>query len=740
MAEEKNQPPNNQLVPFIQPQGLSLRDYFIAIAVLLAALVVFRFKAIKQISKAFFGGYEGDAGLYVYLMQSNCQDLVSLPWFSTKAFFPYSLTLAWSDNFIFPGMLACPFLKLGLPLVLVYNSILLLAVFLNGLVIFKLCCHLGTTFSAALIFSTTAMLSSTLVGQLGHPQLQFIFFMPLAWLLLFSYFLQPLRKTAFFLGTTICLSFLTTIYYSIYITLSLAAMSCALILLRPLRLRSKELSRLAIFTTLGAAPIVPFLLPYLNVRLAFGARGLHEPAAFAATFFSYLSAPPTNFLYGATASLSHSEAHLFPGLLVLLLSGFAVWRCFWGATPLKQLLLATLVLLLLLFFVLTFLPTNKPFILFSALMLWAVVISSILLIKRLGYLERSLEISYLTNRDLMAVFLLLAVFFFSLSLGPLAASPDEATLLTPYHLLSKLWPGMNSLRATGRLGIVVLLSLVVASALALSFLQKRFPSISRSGPLIFAFCLLEQLDSMYPLQTQTPAPAIVQEIAANQSCQEALLFLPLTASLDRQGQVASWGNFARYNANYMNWAINLPGPIINGYSGQRSKIIRDFPLQMNNFPDLRSIYIAQRIAGLRYVAYISKNNPSFEKKVFEQSLRKYGNHLKLLAIDQDDNYLLKIIGHAPLDEEFFLMVPANNSYQLTFKLQAALSAAQASSITVMLTGTGDKTDLTVPRDGLWHRYEVTVPESPGGVSPNIIRFSQSENETILISSSAIKPL
>jgi hypothetical protein len=446
-----------------------------------------------------------------------------------------------------------------------------------------------------------------------------------------------------------------------------------------------------------------------------------------------------NFLYGTTASLSHAEAHLFPGLTVFLLSGVAVWRCFWGATLLKRRLLAALALLLLLFFVLTFLPTNKSLILFSTLILWGVVVSSVLLIKQLGSLERSLKISYLTNRDLMAVFLLLAVFFFSLSLGPLASSPSEATLLTPYHLLSKLWPGMNSLRATGRLGIVVLLSLVVASAIALSFLQRRFPHINQSGYLIFIFCLLEQFNSMYPLQTPTPAPMIIKEIVAKQSSQEALLFLPLTAALDRQGQVASWGNFARYNVNYMNWAISLPGPIINGYSGQRSKIIRNFPLQMNNFPDLRSIYIAQRIAGLRYVVYVSKNNPSFEKEVFERSLRKFGNHLRLLAIDQDDNYLLEIIGYAPLDEEFFLMVPANNDYQLSFKLQATLSTVQNSSTTVTLTGPGNKTDLTLPRDGLWHQYEVTVPKGPGEVSPHILRFSQGE-ERILISSSAIKPL
>lgn len=743
MNEHQTQLQQDQAPPFIHVQKLSLREYGYAGLVLLASLIIFRWNAIKQISTAFLGGYEADSGLYIFLTQSNCYDLFSQPWFSTKAFFPYSLTLAWSDNFILPGLLACPFLKLGWPLALVYNLLLLLGIFLNGFLTFKLCHFLGATFSSALIFGATTVLTATLSGQLGHPQLQFIFFLPLAWLLLFSYFAQPRASIAFFLGLVICLSFLTTVYYAIYLTLSISIISFALLLLRPRQFKAGTLFRLLGYMGLGLLPMIPFLLPYFNVRLAFGARGLHEPAAFAATFLSYFSAPPTSFLYSLSSGLSHAEAHLFPGLITILLAGLATWRCFTGAQILRRGLYLMVSLMLSLFLLTSFFATTTVSTLVVSLLLWGVIIVGLFLLARLGGLERSLQINYLTNRNLMAIFLLLAGSFFALSFGPLAASVNEVILPSPYHVLSKAWPGLNSLRATGRMGIVVILALLVVASLAFSYLQRSFPVFVRFTPVIFVLGLVEQFTPIYPLQSATPPPSIIKEIVTRQAPTEALLFLPFTAALDRQGQVASWGNFARYNVNYMNWAINLPGPIVNGYSGQRSKIIKSFPLQMKNFPDLRSLYIAQRLAGLRYIAYISRNNPAFDKNIFEQNLRKYGNHLRLIAIDQDDNYLLEIIGHAPLDEEFSLMVPANNTYQLSFSLQATLQDAPGLSITVTLPNpkqTDQTLDLALPLDGLWHQYQLTVPKTSGQVSPNIMRFKTKASETILISNSTIKPL
>lgn len=721
--------------PFIYLQQLGHRQALAAVLTLLAGFIIFRWQAVKKLSQAFLGGYEGDSGLYIYLLQSNCYDLFRLPWYSTRAFYPYSLTLAWSDNFILPAMLTCPLLKVGLPLALVYNLILISAIFLNGYLIFRLSYLLGATFSAALTFGLTAMLAATLSGQLGHPQLQFLFFLPLGWIVFLHFLAKPRFLTAVLVGVTVWLSFLTTVYYAIYLPLSLAGMMLALMLLRPQHFKLLELSKLLLGTLLGSLPLLPFLAPYLNVRAAFGPRGLHEPAAFAANSLAYLSAPPTSLLYSFSAQLSHSEAHLFPGILTLLLLAFAFWRCF-GATKALRVSSATLLVALvgLLLLPLVKLPP-QPLTTSISLLLWVLLVLGGYTIFLLGKSERSLGIIYLTNRNIMAVFMFAALFFFVLSFGPLVSSPSELTVPSPYYLFSLVWPGLNALRATGRMGLVVLMALFVLAALALSYLQRKHNLSRRVLVTILLLCLVEQITPIYPLQRASDQPFVLKELQARLGTEDAVLFLPFTANLDRQGQVASWGNFARYNVNYMNWSVDLAGRLVNGYSGQRSRILKEFPLQMNNFPDLRSIYIAQRIVGLRQIVYVANNNPSFDKENFENNLKKFANQLKVITIDADNNYLIELIGHAPVDKEFFLMLPTDRPYTLSFELQAPFHPGEDLELIAQedpKRGAQLREQFSVPQDGLWHSYQITIPRRSRSVTPAIIRFrGNALNQTII---------
>jgi hypothetical protein len=113
--------------PFLLIYRSSARQEAQALALLAAILCLFRLPALVELGSAYLGGAQGDGGLYIWLVKSNLRDLGVLPWFNTFAFYPYSQSLAWSDNFILPSLGVGALLLSGLPFILCYNLILLLA-------------------------------------------------------------------------------------------------------------------------------------------------------------------------------------------------------------------------------------------------------------------------------------------------------------------------------------------------------------------------------------------------------------------------------------------------------------------------------------------------------------------------------------------------------------------------------------------------------------------------------------
>ncbi|RIL01799.1 MAG: hypothetical protein DCC75_13495, partial [Proteobacteria bacterium] len=151
-----------------------------AAGILLLVLLLIRASALPQLSSSYIGGFEGDGGLYIWLTQWNLSGLFSLPWFNTKAFYPYTRSLAWSDSYILPSLAAWPLVKLGASLALAFNLIILIANFLNGFLTYRLAYALTGKQEAALFAGISFMSLSSLTYNLGHPQLQFAFWLPLA--------------------------------------------------------------------------------------------------------------------------------------------------------------------------------------------------------------------------------------------------------------------------------------------------------------------------------------------------------------------------------------------------------------------------------------------------------------------------------------------------------------------------------------------------------------------------------
>lgn len=713
----------------------TIRQELRAWLALIIALLLFRLETLRHFSTHLLGGADGDVGLYLWLIKSNVRDLFVLPWFNTSAFYPYSQSLAWSDNFILPSLLLAPLLALGLPIIPLFNSLMLIVSLLTGYFTYRLVFKLFGRFVVAIAIGCSFMTYSLFTAHVGHPQLQFAFWFPLTLLALFGFFAKPNLASAFAVGLNIFLCFLCTVYYALFLILMVAVVGLSVKLLKPYQFDRKDLLMFGAGATLGISPLFPFAWPYLSVRETFGERGLYEAYYFAASALSYLSSSSLSFLYSFSSSWTHAEATLFPGLAIAVLSFGGTARV-WGAKPLKN---PRLILLLAFALVclasLTTLPQPISHYV-CAISLWLFLLMLVVLNYRLGILERKLGFSILTNRDISAIFLTVAATFFALSLGPLGNPEKGQFAFGFYRLVYEIVPGFNAMRAISRAGIVSIFALHMCAAFSLAFLVENRRIGTSLATLVVALFLLENFPHSYPLEPLKPQPLVFQYLENQTDKRNALAVLPMTGILSSDGSVASWGEFARYNTNYMNWAFNTNMPLVNGYSGQRTKLMRELPGQLLGFPDQRSLAQLQSIAGLRYIVYVGKNDPAFNKVTFEHKISQFVGGVRLLMSDTDDNYLFEIIGEQRLRSDTMLLAPAlpKGAIYAEFKApyQKGTNEIRLSVFAPDLTAEVPLSEITLKANGEWETFKIELPRATNDVRPIRLTFKASSESPIYL--------
>lgn len=697
-----------------------------AVIGLLLIFIAFRLKAILTLGSNFIGGTEGDAGLYIWLMRSNTRDLFHLPWFNTHAFYPYTRTLAWSDNFVLPSLVVWPFLKVGTPLPIVYNCILLAAGFLNGFCTYRLCFRLTGKVFPSFIAAAAFMTYSTLTANLGHPQLQFIFWLPLTLLALCSFISKPNFLSAVYIGLNILLCFLCAVYYAIFIPIAVLCIVLVTLILRPKQFGKHEALLFFGGIIAGAFPLLFFVGPYFAVRATFGERALYEAYYFSAHALSYLSAVPFNLLYGGTSDWSHAEANLFPGFAILVLVASAFPRL-WGAKPLHSLArswgYATAIAC-----VLTATTLSDPlYRVGAAAFLWGSLLLLLLLVYRMGLLERKLGFHIMTNRGLTAALLFSCLVFFAISLGPLGNPEKGQWAVGVYRLFYETFPGFNSIRAIGRAGLFTVFFMCMMAGFTLSMLAEKKRIATPLLSMVLGLSLLENFVPLYPLDAEQARPVLVDYLTTQVADKDSVVaVLPLVSELNREGNVKSWGEFARLNTTYMNWLFPAQLPIVNGYSGQRSKTMKELPTQLYAFPDQRSITALRTIAGMRYILYVSKFDPGFNKTLFEKRINDLPGDLALIAADEDGNYLLELRGSSRIKTDTYLLAPSYPPGVVYVELMGMYQKDGADiPIDIYAVNFSETTPIasaSVKQNGTWERFRVALPKTIDTVRPDWLKF------------------
>lgn len=736
MKESENRP--NDFLLLFTP---SWKEVLKASLLLLLALVVVRYRAFYHIGTHFLGGFERDAGLYVWLSKTYVHNLFSIPWFNTKAFYPYGMTLAWSDNFILPSFSSALLRWFGFSELVSYNLTILLSSLLNGLVTFALCYQLIGKFWPALIGGIAFMASAFLGGHLGHPQLQFAFWLPLGMFLFFRFVERSCWRRAFWVGLSLLGAILSAVYYSIFLLFMVFVLAVGLLLLKPKAFSLKDCFQFLIGLGLSGLLSLPFLLPYSAVKSVFGERQIYEPFAFSANASSLFSSSSFNWLYSFSSSWSHPESQYFCGFLMLI-AFFLGYKRISETRHLRKYVIVFSVFFC--FGLLLSLSRNAAAFYLCSLSLWFALVALGLHLRQLGGLEEKLNCRIVSNRSLQALLFFLGVVTLVVSFGPLGSPEIDVWATGPYRVFFEFFPGFSGLRAIGRIGVVYVLCCSVLLAFLAQKLLSGFPKYAKLIVVVLpVFLFLENRLAIYPLDLKVDGGSVFEFLEAMPTQNDALMVLPFSGELKPNETVASWSEFAHLNVNYMNWAAETGLSLVNGYSGIRSKAIREYPRKMSGFPDLRSLNTLSTIVGLKYVVVMSRFIEGFDTDKFEKQIKEYDLQLSLVHKDSFGNYLFEFKPDLELYDGFYLALPPRQAGVLGVRVSYETNkASEDSGLEIYINyGEGEKPLTNLSFAGLpnpaW--LSIPVPKTAEKIRPLKVIFNQRNLKVLKILGTSFSP-
>jgi hypothetical protein len=253
--------------------------------------------------------------------------------FHGNTFHPSSNTLAFSDATLLEGLIAAPFIWLGVPIVPVYNALLFLGFAGSGLAMFLLARRVSGSYVAALIGAAIFTLAPYRVEHFMHLELQWTMWTPLALWALHRSTEDGSARHGILCGLFLWLQVLSCVYYGVFLAIVLGVLGPAMLLLNRRRVTA-ALPGLAGGAVLALLLTWPYARPYIEVSQSFGQRDVQEIASYSARLGDYALSPPTSLLWGWTSDAAGPERKLSFGAVATVLAVLAL-----GWKPRKALLL-----------------------------------------------------------------------------------------------------------------------------------------------------------------------------------------------------------------------------------------------------------------------------------------------------------------------------------------------------------------------------------------------------------------
>jgi hypothetical protein len=247
--------------------------------------------------------------------------------FEANIFVPEHDTLAYSDAMILPGVALAPLFWLGANPVATYNGALLVALALSGLTAFVLARRLTGNVMAGVIAGMIYAFAPFRFTHYVHLEVQLVFWMPLALLLIHKIACEGRIRDGAWLGLVMAAQVHSTVYGAVFLGTYCTLFVALLLILQPPSSLKRVGASLLMATTLTVALSAPYATVYARAARRVGNRAEVEVSAYSASLRDYLHAPASNRLYGRTAvtdPIWSDEMNLFPGIVALSLAAFGV--------------------------------------------------------------------------------------------------------------------------------------------------------------------------------------------------------------------------------------------------------------------------------------------------------------------------------------------------------------------------------------------------------------------------------
>jgi hypothetical protein len=221
---------------------------------------------------------------------------------------------------------AAPFIWMGVPVVVIYNLLVLASFPLCGLSAFLLVRKLVGRGEVALLGGLVFAFGAFRFDHYIHLELLWAHWMPLALLCLHRTLESGRVRDGLLTGACAAALGLSCIYFAVFFATALVFVVPVLAMGVGPGMRRRVAWALAAGTLLAALVLAPYVVPYAVARADVGDRLAGTAVIYAAGPRHFLAATPGNRIYGGlTASLGQHEKFLFPGFAALVLVAVGAW-------------------------------------------------------------------------------------------------------------------------------------------------------------------------------------------------------------------------------------------------------------------------------------------------------------------------------------------------------------------------------------------------------------------------------
>jgi hypothetical protein len=478
--------------------------------------------------------------------------------YDANIFYPHRKTLAYSEANLVAGALAAPVWLLTRNPDTSHNVVLLFSFAASVVCMWLLARRLTEDASAAWIAAIVYAFCPYLFSHTAHIQLLMAAVIPLAMLMFHRLADDPSPGRGVGLGVALATAALSCAYYGIFAGLMVGYATFFYAWSRGF-LRSRAYwTAIVVAVIVSIGLVFPFFLPYLQVQEETGfARSLDDARMYSASWKSYLASGAWPHRWILGYLRDWNHEVLFPGFV--------------GAT----------------------------------LGIAGFVVA---LADRRERAGRQLS----SGRETAVFYGSLAVLVFWSSLGP------DAGL---YTLFYKTIPIFSFLRAPGRTGLLVMLSLAIFSSFAMSAVLRRFSP--RGATMVAAIACLAAIADLrqFPFDWRpSEKPPEAYNVLAKMPRGPVVEFPFYDRRID----------FHIHTRYLLNSTIHWQ-PLVNGYSDYIPPDFRTLAVRLASFPS-RDSFDAMRERRVRYIA-VHRNQYGQAAPEIEERLKEFHQYLKPLADD-----------------------------------------------------------------------------------------------------------